>query len=240
MYAFSNDIALELMIISKLSSTRIRRMIRSVALLALVVAGVQGKTEITGLNVGEGQLIEEARSLVAGALGSVKSLASDLGDKMKFSVEELQKDGALSKMLGDGKITIDDLVDRSVLDSIKNANTFDDLWNAFEGAASEYCEETEYTPSEKKPTSCTGPEVELELEPKICTVDPLKHEIDCTPAKLVLRKIPGKCTYKHHSPVELKGHVCKFEKKFGKEQTVTKGFGTYTTYIDKHNITKPW
>ena len=106
-------------------------MIRSVALLALVVAGVQGKTEITGLNVGEGQLIEEARSLVAGALGSVKSLASDLGDKMKFSVEELQKDGALSKMLGDGKITIDDLVDRSVLDSIKNANTFDDLWNAF-------------------------------------------------------------------------------------------------------------
>lgn len=215
-------------------------MIRSVALLALVVAGAQGKTEISGLNVGEGQLIEEARSLVAGALGSVKSLASDLGGKMKFSLEDLKKEGALSRMLGDGKITIDDLVDRSVLDSLKSANTFDDVWNVFEDASKNYCEPTEYTKSEKKPTSCTGPQVELELQPKTCTVDALKHEIDCTPAKLVLKKIPGKCTYKHHSPVEWKGHVCKFEKKFGKEQSVSKGYGKYSTYIDKHNITKPW
>ena len=66
-----------------------------------------------------------------------------------------------------------------------------------------------FEPPEKKPTKCMGPQVVLELEPKTCEIDPAAKVIACTPARLVLRKVPGECALKHLTPASWSGKECK-------------------------------
>ena len=54
-----------------------------------------------------------------------------------------------------------------------------------------------------------GPQVVLELEPKTCEIDPAAKVIACTPARLVLRKVPGECALKHLTPASWSGKECK-------------------------------
>ena len=98
-------------------------------------------------------------------------------------------------------------------------------------AVEEHCTPNEAIMSEKVNSKCKGPELELELQPKTCVIDASGHQIDCEPAKLGMRKIPAKCTYKHHSPFEFVGDWCAIEKNHGVETVVTKGGDTYTTTI---------
>lgn len=98
-------------------------------------------------------------------------------------------------------------------------------------AVNDHCHPSEYTLSEKVNSKCTGPEIELELMPKTCVIDASGHNIDCEPARLVMRKRPAKCTYKHHSPFEFQGDWCAIEKYHGVETFVTKGGDTYTTQV---------
>lgn len=85
-------------------------------------------------------------------------------------------------------------------------------------------------------SKCTGPELELELKPKTCVIDATGHTIDCKPASLVMKKTPGKCTFKHHSAAKFEGHWCAIEKLHGVETLVTKGGDTYSTQIDGLNL----
>ena len=66
-----------------------------------------------------------------------------------------------------------------------------------------------FEPPEKKATKCMGPQVVLELEPKTCEIDPAAKVIACTPARLVLRKVPGECTLKRITPASWTGKECK-------------------------------
>jgi len=83
---------------------------------------------------------------------------------------------------------------------------------------------------------CKGPEIELEMVPKTCYIDASGHSIDCQPAKLVMKKTPAKCTYKHHSCAKYEGHWCAIEKLHGVETKVEKGGDTYVTVIDGFNL----
>ena len=214
-------------------------MFRSLAFLALV-AGAQARDNGRHLSESNVKIVDDAKNFLSEALSSVRDFASKAGDKMRFSLEDV-KNGGLADILG-GQINTEDLfsVDRSAFDGLKNAQSFDDAWDAIEDIEGQYCTGPEFTPSEKVPTTCKGPEIELEFEPKTCKVDSTGHSIDCKPARLVLRKIPGKCTYKHHTASVWEGKSCKITKKFGKEQEIIKGGDEYFMYFDKHNITKPW
>jgi hypothetical protein len=107
---------------------------------------------------------------------------------------------------------------------------FSTPYNAFED---KYCTPAALKPSVKKPTKIEMPGFELEIKMGTCTVsndeavadcifnkncskDDLK--LDCTKPGLAYAHIPGKITYKHHTPVEFKTKECKIEKEHGKEE----------------------
>lgn len=102
-------------------------------------------------------------------------------------------------------------------------------------AIEDHCYLGEFEPSEKVNSLCKGPEIELEMKPKTCYIDASGHSIDCQPAKLVMKKKPAKCTYKHHSSAKYKGHLCAIEKLHGVATKVEKGGDTYVTVIDGFN-----
>lgn len=110
--------------------------------------------------------------------------------------------------------------------NLTQADTFDEATAILEAAAQPYCEDGKLTPSTKKPTSCEGPKVALEFVPKKCVV--VNHELECRPAKLVLKKKAGRCTMKHYSPVEYKHKECQFSKTWGKNDTELHGGDEFT------------
>jgi hypothetical protein len=78
---------------------------------------------------------------------------------------------------------------------------------------------------EKKQSTCEGPRVRLEFVPKKCVV--VDHELECLPAKLVLKKRAGRCIMKHLSPAKYKHKECKLEKKWGKDEEKLYGGDSY-------------
>lgn len=56
----------------------------------------------------------------------------------------------------------------------------------------------------------------------------LRLQIVCTPAKLVLNKLPGNCTYKHWSPATWTGKTCAISGSVGVSSEVVVGAKPYS------------
>jgi hypothetical protein len=207
---------------------------KSAVLAPLLMASMaHGAVTSDGLYKGE-NLVNAAKEILGDAMGFIKNVADSTVDMTRASLETLQESEKFAEFMGARGISFnaDDLLDRSLMDNLKNSQTFEQALDALEAAIEDHCYPSEYIPSEKVNSKCTGPEVELELKPKTCYIDATGHSIDCEPAKLVMRKKPAKCTYKHHSAVEWEGDWCAIEKYHGVETLVTKGGDTYTTTVE--------
>jgi hypothetical protein len=103
-------------------------------------------------------------------------------------------------------------------------------YTAFED---KYCTPAALKPSVKKPTKIEMPAFELEIKMGTCVVDNEEAiadcifnkncnkddlQLKCTKPGMAYGHIPGKITYKHHTPVEFKTKECKIEKEHGKEE----------------------
>jgi hypothetical protein len=201
-------------------------------LLALLAgANAQDKPSV---NLGEGGLVEMAKDLLGDAMGFVKKVADSTVDMTRTTLEELTSDTSkLAEFMGARGVSFnaDDLLDKSFLENLKDSQTLDQIYDVLEDAVADHCHAAEFKPSEKVNSKCVGPKVELELKPKTCKIDASGHSIDCEPAKLVMKKKPAKCTYKHHSAVEWKSDWCAIEKLHGVLTNVTKGGDEYTKTV---------
>ena len=191
-----------------------------------------GKGAARRLNAADGQLLDDAKLFLADAFGNLKNFTSHGLDKLKYTYDEATKDQTIQDIVGDflpvglGKELLDNTM--TLVDELKNADSFDEAYQIVEDASKDYCTKPDYSPSEKVPTSCTGPKVKLEFKPKSCVIDSKTHSIDCSPAQLVLAKAPGSCTFKHHTPYTWTGKECKVSKSFGKGDSTIKGGEPYT------------
>lgn len=192
------------------------------------------------LNKADGALIADAKGFLADAFNLIKDVTTKAGDKMRYTFDEIKSsDRILTDIMGDYlPHDYKDIFDGSVIEKLQAAGSLDEAYEVLEEASTDYCTGPEYEESVKEPTTCEGPKVELSFKPKTCTIDSKTHTIDCVPAKLVLSKTPGSCTFKHHTPYKWTGKECKIEKTFGKEDVVTKGGDEYWLYLDKDGVAK--
>jgi hypothetical protein len=178
------------------------------------------------LSAKDSEIIDDARAFLTDALGSLKNITHGSLEKLKYSYTEFDKDAVIQDIIGYFPTDIGHEAwnkTRDLITDLKDAQSFDDAYTILENTANEYCTDEVYNPPEKEPTKCTGPKVRLEFVPKKCVIDSIGHEIDCKPAKLVLKKAPGTCVFKHHTAASWSGKVCKVSKEWGKDESVTKG-----------------
>jgi len=198
------------------------------------------------LNAAEASLVDEAQSFLSDAMTRMH----DLNQKVKTDIEGRFADApsmerSLSLYMKDIGIykNYDGLFNGSFIYDLITADSLDEASAIIEDAEAKICTPEEFIPSEKLPTTCVGHEIKLVYEPKECIIDEKEHVIDCKPAKLVLRKIPGKCTFKYHTAPEWKSKECKLETEFeihpAKSLAGEKGGAPYTLYLDTHNFTLP-
>lgn len=194
----------------------------------------------------------DAKTFLADALAGLSKSAETavtnakkIGDKIHYKYTEATKESVLSDIMGKSflknltdidlldKMGIDSGVYTKLMDDLANADSFSEAYDLISEASveSDICTKPKFTESTKEPTKCEGPTVSLELVPKECIIDSKTHTIDCTPAKLVLKKTPGSCTFKHHTAFSWKGKECKLSKTFGKSDTETKGGDDYQVYL---------
>jgi len=126
---------------------------------------------------------------------------------------------------------IKDLLDFHDVDSPK------DLYEQLVESDKGFCEPEEIEPSEKIPTTCVGPSVVLELQPKTCVLETKDKTLVCDPAKLVLTKFPGECTYKYKSAFFYKGKECKFTASIGTSKEAVIGGGEFSIDFEKTGAT---
>ena len=198
------------------------------------------------LSAAEASLVDEAQSFLSDAMTRMH----DMNQQVKTNIEGRFADlpsmeRSLNMYMKDIGIykNYDGLFNGTIVHDLMKADTLDDAAAIIEDVESKICKGSKYTPSEKKKTKCTGHEIKLVYEPKECTIDEKNHVIDCTPAKLVLKKVPGKCVFKYHTAPEWKHKECKLETEFelhpGSSKSGTKGGANYTLYVDTHNFTLP-
>lgn len=194
----------------------------------------------------------DAKTFLADALAGLSKSAETavtnakkIGDKIHYKYTEATKESVLSDIMGKSflknltdidlldKMGIDSGVYTKLMDDLANADSFSEAYDLISEASveSDICTKPKFTESTKAPTKCEGPTVSLELVPKECIIDSKTHTIDCTPAKLVLKKTPGSCTFKHHTAFSWKGKECKLSKTFGKSDTDTKGGDEYQVHL---------
>jgi len=176
-------------------------------------------------------MVQDARLFLTDAMGSLVNMTKGNLHKLKFNYTEFNKDAVIQEIIDYFPNDIGQDVwkkTRALIDELKTADSFDDALDKLEAASEDYCTPDEYNKYEKVPTICEGPKVRLEFEPKECIVEDSGHSIDCKPAKLVLRKVPGKCVLKHHAAATWKGKECKLVKEWGKESVKRKGGETFT------------
>lgn len=200
------------------------------------------------LNSAEASLVDEAQTFLSDAMTRMH----DINEQVKTNIEGRFADlpsmeRSLNMYMKDIGIykNYDGLFNATFVKELINAESLDEAAAIIATVEEDICtdKDKEFTKSEKKPTKCTGHEIKLVYEPKECTIDEKNHVIDCTPAKLVLKKVPGECVFKHHTAPEWKHKECKLETQFelhpGKTKSGEKGGEEYTLYIDTHNITLP-
>ena len=88
------------------------------------------------------------------------------------------------------------------------------------------------TPSRKVPTSCTGPSVTLELVPRVCTLDSKTKTVTCDPAKLVLFRTPGSCTFKYLRAFRYRGKECRIAGSVGFNNDAVLGGQAYSVVLE--------
>lgn len=176
-------------------------------------------------------MIQDAKVFLTDAMGSLVNMTKGNIHKLKFNYTEFNKDAVIQEIIDYFPNDIGHDVwnkTRALVDELKTADSFDAALDKLEAASQDYCEADAYTKHQKVPTKCDGPKVRLEFQPKTCVVEDAGHSIDCTPAKLVLKKIPGKCVFKYHKAASWTGKECKLEKKWGKDKKESKGGDTFT------------
>lgn len=212
------------------------------------------KTNGRRLSAKDDTLLTDAKDFFADVLSGLATKteklvdsAAEIGDKIRYKYTDGNNHAILSDILGAdyGKyfpknITLDALAKvgagdayTGLMQKLADADSFEQAYELLDKAAydSNLCTEESFEPSEKVPTECVGPSVVLDLEPKACVIDSKTHTIDCLPARLVLKKIPGYCTFKHHTPFTWTGKECKLEKTFGHGKEITKGGEEYQPAI---------
>ncbi|KAG7668657.1 hypothetical protein Ndes2526B_g03719 [Nannochloris sp. 'desiccata'] len=112
-----------------------------------------------------------------------------------------------------------------------------DLYETLAESDKLFCKDEIILPSKKVPTTCVGPSVSLELQPKTCVLDAKDKTLTCDPAKLVLTKFPGECTYKHKSGFFYKGKECKIEASIGLSKEAVIGGGEFSIDFEKTGAT---
>lgn len=186
-------------------------------------------------------ILQDAKVFLTDAVGSLVNMTKGNLHKLKFNYTEFNKDAVIQEIVDYFPNDIGHDVwnkTRHLVNELKTADSFDVALDKLEAASADYCTKDEYTDHEKEPTNCEGPKVKLAFEPKKCVIESAGHSIDCTPAKLVLKKTPGKCVFKHHKAASWKGKECKLEKKWGKASEETKGGQTYTAGHVSHYVKK--
>lgn len=172
-------------------------------------------------------------AFVQDAFASVLDLTEDGLDKLatlKSDWEIPTKGEAIEKLVGympnfaEWASESHDAI-RELMGELKEAETFDEATQVLEDAAEAYCTDEKFEAPEKKQSTCEGPRVRLEFVPKKCVV--VDHELECLPAKLVLKKRAGRCIMKHLSPAKYKHKECKLEKKWGKDEEKLYGGDSY-------------
>lgn len=198
------------------------------------------------LSAAEASLVDEAQTFLSDAMTRIHDMNSQVKSNIEGRFADLPSmERSLNMYMKDIGIykNYDGLFNGSLVHDLIKADSLDEAAAIVEKVEEDICTAEEYTPSEKKQTKCTGHEIKLVYEPKECVIDEKNHVIDCTPAKLVLKKIPGGCTFKHHTAPEWKSKECKMETEFeihpGKSHSGSKGGDNYTLYIDTHNFTMP-
>lgn len=198
------------------------------------------------LNAEESSLVDEAQTFLTDAMSRIH----DMNQQVKTNIEGRFADlpameRSLDKYMKDIGIytNYDGLFNGSFVHDLIKADSLDEASAIIADAEEKICEPSDFKESEKKETECVGHEIKLVYEPKECIIDEKNHAIDCKPAKLVLKKIPGKCTFKHHTAPEWTSKECKLKTEFeihpGNSKSGEKGGGNYTLYIDTHNFTLP-
>lgn len=119
-------------------------------------------------------------------------------------------------------------VDTHELKDLKDIKDITDLDTKFEDVKGSFCKKEKFTPSEKVPTTCVGPQVTLAYVPKVCVLDDKTHQVICDPAKLVLVQLPGSCTHKYWTASTWKGKECKISGQIGFGQLKTIGGEKFT------------
>lgn len=183
------------------------------------------------LSAAKADILDDAKAFLTDAVGSLVNMTKGNLHKLKFNYTEFNKDAVIQEIIDYFPNDIGHDVwnkTRVLMDELKNADSFDEALDKLETASEDYCKNDEYVDHEKEPTKCEGPKVRLAFEPKTCVIESAGHSIDCTPAKLVLKKIPGQCTFKHHKAAKWTGKECKVEKTWGKSSTEMHGGHEYT------------
>jgi hypothetical protein len=198
------------------------------------------------LSAAEASLVDEAQTFLSDAMTRIHDMNSQVKSNIEGRFADLPSmERSLNMYMKDIGIykNYDGLFNGSLVHDLIKADSLDEAAAIVEKVEEDICTAEEYIPSEKMQTKCTGHEIKLVYEPKECVIDEKNHVIDCTPAKLVLKKIPGGCTFKHHTAPEWKSKECKMETEFeihpGKSHSGSKGGDNYTLYIDTHNFTMP-
>ncbi len=130
--------------------------------------------------------------------------------------------------------TMADMVDLLNFDDVTSAR---DLFEQLSESDKLFCAKEIIVPTEKIPTTCVGPIVSLVLRPKTCVLNAVKKELVCDPAKLVLVKTPGECTFKHKSAFEYVGKQCRIVSTIGLSKDVVIGGGEFSIEFEKTKAT---
>ncbi len=125
------------------------------------------------------------------------------------------------------------LADMADLLNFNDVTSSRELFEQLTNAGNLFCTPEVIIPSEKIPTTCVGPTVSLELRPKTCVIDSITKTLLCDPAKLVLVKLPGVCTFKHHSAFVYVGKQCRITATVGLAKSAVIGGGEFSVEFSK-------
>eukprot|EP01025_Chloroclados_australasicus_P054196 TRINITY_DN6420_c0_g1_i7.p3 TRINITY_DN6420_c0_g1~~TRINITY_DN6420_c0_g1_i7.p3 ORF type:complete len:181 (+),score=27.11 TRINITY_DN6420_c0_g1_i7:297-839(+) len=91
-----------------------------------------------------------------------------------------------------------------------------DLEQRFDTISEAVCTEPEFeAPDTDLKPKCESPQIVISIEPVTCIKEDKKGTLECEPAKLVVRKYPGKCSFTTLPSACYIGKECKLVKTFG-------------------------
>lgn len=195
------------------------------------------------LNAKEGEIVDKASNFLSSAIAALADASTAAIDKLETLsgkalkdglatfTNEVQTENSWGDIIGNGQF----------IQQIKDADTLAEAQTVYETYEDAFCTPADY-PGDfglKIPTTCEGPTIRLEYEPKECVVSDDDHAITCQPGRLVLKKYPGKCTMKHHAPFEFKGKECVGSTIFYKKDFTPEEYGgeEYTLFFDQKDVT---